>query len=273
MSALGGFQPVLIAGGRGATDGCPTADVLVLYGAGLPRGDDDQEELLDGWTLATLDDHVAGCPTCRAQADETSDVVGVLRAQPLDAPDAEFWDDLTDGVMRTVAGAERGSGLRDNVVQLRPVPGAPEPDVVDPTLRRFAWALAVAVAFAVGLGVWLERDPVEEAPLPGALVEESSPEPVESLPDREHALAVAAELGISADPLDLSDAADADVVASDISLGGTPLEAASLAWLVDGLAAADMELLDVSLPTTDPLFDLIALDDSDLAEVLRSLES
>ncbi len=268
MSTVNGFQPVLIAGGRGATDGCPSADVLVLYGAGLPRGTDDQEELLDGWTLPTLDEHVAGCPTCRALAAETRDVVGELLAQPLEEPDGEFWDDLTDGVMRNLAGDERGRGPRDNVIELRPVPEPPEPAAANPTLRRLAWALAVAVVFAVGLGVWSERSPVVEPSSDGALTEASSPGPVESLPDRQHALAVAAELGISAEPLDLSDVAGADVVGSDISL-----EAASLAWLVDGLAAADMELLDVSMPTTDPLFDLIALDDSDLAEVLRSLES
>jgi hypothetical protein len=268
MSAQG-FQPVLIPGGRGVTDGCPSEDVLVLYGAGLPRGEADQTELLDGWTMATLDHHVAGCPVCRALAAETGDTVGLLRAHPQEEPGAEFWDDLSDSVMRSLAQDDLGTGPRDNVVPLRPVEAAPEAGVVDPTLRSLAWALAVAVVFAVGLGIWLERDPVVEAPVP--LTEVAAP--VESLPDRQEAWAVAAELGISVDPLDLSVAAAADAVASDISLGGTPLDEASLAWLVDGLAAADMELLDVSLPTSDPLFDLIALDDSDLAAVLRSLES
>lgn len=270
MSAQGGFQPLLIAGGRGATDGCPSADVLVLYGAGLPRGDDDQEELLDGWNLATLDEHVAGCPACRALAAETCDVVGLLRTEPVDEPGPEFWDELADGVMRTLGGRDPGRGPRANVIQLRQVrvESDPGPEAVDPALRRLAWALAVAVVFAVGLGVWLERDPTPGVPNPVVLAEESPGVPEPLLPDRQHARAVAVELGISVDPLDLSDAAEADVVASDISL-----EAASLAWLVDGLAAADIELLDVSLPTTDPLLDLIALDDTDLAEVLRSLES
>lgn len=266
MSAQRGFQPVLIAGGRGEVDGCPSADVLVLFGAGLPQGEDLQEELLDGWTLTTLDAHVATCPSCRALAEETGDVVATLDSAPLDDPAPGFWDDLAEGVMRTIDGDTRAD--RDNVIPLRLVAASPSAEPADPTLRRLAWALAAAVVFAVGLGIWLERDPAVSPATPAIATRDAATQPAESVPDPQRARAMAAELGISTDPLDLSAAAATDVPASDISL-----ESASLAWLMDGLAAADMELLDVSLPTTDPLLDLIALDDSDLAEVLRSLES
>jgi len=265
MSAPARFQPVLIPGGRGRVEGCPSEDVLVLYGAGLPAGQDQQAELLDGWTLATLDEHTLGCDRCRLAAARTGDLVGLLRDEPLDEPGTEFWDDLTDGVMRSIDPAS-SEDLVDNVIPLRLVSPEPYPERPYRMLRTAVWALAATVVFAIGLGAWLERPPTADEPT--EVLEVAAPAVMESLPDRGAAEALAAELGISTEPLDLSAVADNDAVASDLSL-----PSASMAWLVDGLADDDMELLDLSLPSSDPLLDLIALDDSDLAEVLRSLES
>lgn len=265
MSARHGFQPVLISGGRGRVAGCPSEEVLVLYGAGLPAGEDEQDELLDGWTMAALDDHAADCDRCRGSAARTGDLVGLLRDEPLEHRATEFWDDLAEGVMRSIDPAAPEERV-DNVIQLRLV--TPEPDRENPyrMLRTLVWALAAVVAFAVGLGVLLERPSTKDAP--AQVVDVGGVALRDGLPDRAAAEALAAELGISTEPLDLSVLAGTDAVASDI-----PLPSASMAWLVDGLADDDMEMLDVSLPSSDPLLDLIALDDTDLAEVLRSLES
>jgi len=244
---------------------CPSEEVLILFGASLPEGEDEQE-LLDGWTADQVAAHVGACEACRAVVQETSALTATMRDDVLSEPAEPFWDELADEVMRSIDRADATPGA--DVVPLQPVEPARAP------VRRLHWGWAVAAGLLVVLGIglrWMQMDQTLET-----TVAETGDEAVGpgdgvvpgALPDRATAEAIAAELGLSLEPVDPVESVQAQVVDVDSDLADS-----GLAALFDGLDDEDIEVLELAVADDDPLSDLAEFDVEELAAVLVALES
>ncbi len=222
---------------------CPAEDALFLFASGDPD---------DGVAR-----HVADCAACQAVVAEVRGLDRVLRADTLDEPDAAFFDEMAGEVMAAVEDAPS----EGEVLALRPPPAAADG-------RSNRWTLALAAAAVVLLGVALALtasrrvdDPVQ--------VPVAEPATASALPDEAAARALAAELGISLDPIDPAAVAEAEAAArfTDESLRTGGLDA-----LVSNLQDTETEALHVGLG--DDVFAALAeLDVDELAAVLETLES
>jgi hypothetical protein len=224
---------------------CPTEDALFLFASGEP-GDDVAR-------------HVADCPTCQAVVDEIRGLDQVLRADTLDEPDAAFFDEMAADVMAAVEDAERGG----EVIEFRP-----PSDAADGRSTRRTLALAAAAVVLLGVALALTADRRAEEPVE-VPVADAEPSNGSAIPDEATARALAAELGISLDPIDPAAVAEAEVVdrvtAESLQTGG-------LDALVNNLQDTETEALHVGLG--DDVFAALAeLDVDELAAVLETLES
>lgn len=215
---------------------CPTEDALILFGSGEP--DDDVAQ------------HVERCATCRAVVEEMRAVEEALLGDPLDEPGAAFFDDLAGDVMEAIDATDRAA----NVVVFRSQASS----------HRWTLAMAAAAVLLLGVALALTVDRRSEAPVPTPVAEGVAESP---LPDEATARALAAELGISLDPIDPAAVADAEV--TDV---GESLQTGGLDALVSNLHDTETEALHVGLG--DDVFAALAeLDVDELAAVLETLES
>ena len=239
---------------------CPSEEVLILFGASLPDG---EQELLDGWTADDVAVHVGLCDACRAVVEETGTLTAAMRDDVLEEPAEPFWNQLADDVMRSIDTPDAVGGDGADVIPLQ------QHDHARASQRRLHWGWAVAAGLLVLLGIglrWMQMDEVTD----GAVAETGDvvEEPGDGMPDRATAEAIAAELGLSLDPVDPVEAVQAQVV----DVGGG-LADRGLVALFDGLDDGDIEVLELAVTDDDPLADLAEFDVEDLAAVLDALES
>ena len=236
---------------------CPPEDVLILHGSST--SEENESEILDGWTADTVVQHLASCDECRAVAEDVRSLSEVMRSDPLQEPVQAFWDDLAIDVMGSLdAGSDSKDGAEVVELRTRPAP--------DPEISSHRWALVFAAAAVVLLGAALALTVTRrnEDPTPEALVED---ETAPLLLDESTARALAEELGISLDPIDPAAVAQAEV--ADV---GASLQTGGLDILVTHLEDAETEALDIGLG--DDVFAALAeLDVAELAAVLETLES
>ncbi len=123
---------------------CPSEELLTvcasLRAQGAPA--EDGEEVLPGWTGASLRAHLAACASCAEQVEQLTRSLTAWRgADLIDDPgrfDDDYFIDLTDSVMRRI----EAHSTPAQVVALRP--------------RRLRGSLAAAAAIAAVLvvAVW-----------------------------------------------------------------------------------------------------------------------
>ena len=266
MSTSPRFRPVVITGGRREAEmgRCPSEDALILYASSLPQDELIVEELLEGWTPEAVALHLAGCHGCRRVVEETGALTADMRGDALDEPSEAFWDEMAEDVMRSLEMPARVEPeQKAEVIQL-PNTDAPIGEPRETTARRvvpWVWAVAAAVLLAASLGIALYERPREAAPLPVA-------DAPEVMPDRAAAEALAAELGLSLDPIDPVAAAEAEVIEP-----GAELHEGGLAALFAALSDSDVENLSLALADDDPLAELADIDAQALASAIDSLES
>jgi len=244
---------------------CPSEEVLILYASLSPGEQPEDDELLDGWTARSLADHLDRCAACERVVRQSGELLGALQADELTEPPDEFWDELADGVMRSID-ADSTEAPEDNHANVVPLPELAAAPAARPSNRRSGrWLWAAAAALAMALAVWsydeVARDGETETVADGG---------VDGLiPNAEQANQLAAELGITLEGFDAKDVTP-EVDLLDLGSSFSDAGLSALGELVDD---NDMDDLELALADGDPIGQLLELDTEELALVLEALES